>query len=72
MIEQVVHVSVAEFIIIRYLVNKGAKLSDILRRLQSQSTWSKTQVFERCKKFKKGHTSVENLSYASNPKTSTT
>jgi hypothetical protein len=44
-------------------VNEGAKESAILQRLQAEygeSTLSKTQVFERCNKFKR------------RPKTSTT
>jgi hypothetical protein len=73
--EQAVHVFGAQRIIIRFLVNEGAKPSDILQRLQAQygeSTLSKIQVFEWCNKFKKGRKTIENLARTRRPKTSTT
>lgn len=73
MTEQEVPVSVAQRIIIRFLVNEGVKPSEVLTRLQAQfgdDTLSKTQVFDWATKFWDGRDRVENENHKQRPATS--
>jgi hypothetical protein len=48
-------------VVMKFLVNEGAKPADIYRRLQAQygdETLSRSKTFEWCKRFKDGRTSV--------------
>ena len=48
-------------VVMKFLVNKGIKPPDIYRRLQAQygdETLSRSKIFEWCKRFKDGRTSV--------------
>ena len=50
-----------ERVVMKFLVNEGLKPADIYRRLQAQycdETLSRSKIFEWCKLFKDGSTSV--------------
>ncbi|EFN83491.1 hypothetical protein EAI_15426, partial [Harpegnathos saltator] len=65
--------TVAQRIIIQFLANEGFKLTEILTRLQAQfgdGTLSRTQVFDRAKKFRSDRNAVENESHERRPRSS--
>lgn len=67
--------SVAQRIIIRFLVKDNVKSAEIYRKLLEQfgdECLSKTQVYEWCSAFRKGREVVANLPHARRPKTSVT
>jgi len=50
-----------QHVVMKFLVNEGVKLADMYRRLQAQfgdETLSRSKIFEWCKHFKDGRTSI--------------
>lgn len=75
MSEKDVPVSVAQRIIIRFLVKDNVKTAEIYRKLLEQfgnECLSKTQVYDWCSAFRNGREVVANLPHARRPKTSVT
>ncbi len=73
MSEKEVPVSVAQRIVMRFLVNEGVKSAEIYRRLKQQfgsECLSETQVFHWCASFRKGREKVENEPHQRRPRTS--
>jgi len=75
MSEQEIPSSVAQRIITKFLMTKGIKPFEILRRFQTQfrdNTLKKTQVYEWHKQFLEGREAVKNESHRRRPRTSVT
>ena len=73
MSEKEVPVSVAQRIIIRFLVKEEVKSAEIYRRLEAQfdsECLSSTQVYEWCSSFRKGRARVENEPHQRRSRTS--
>jgi hypothetical protein len=65
--------SVAQLIIIKFLIKKGVIPSEIFTRLQAQfgdECLSQPRVFSRAKSFQEGRDYVENEPHARRPRTS--
>lgn len=75
MTEKEVPVSVAQRIVIRFLVRENVKTADIVTRLQAQfgnETLSTSQVYRWAKSFAEGRDMVENEPHNRRPRTSIT
>jgi hypothetical protein len=73
MVEQEVSSSVAQRIIIKFLMKEGATPSEIFTRLQAQfgnECLSQPRVFSWAKSFREGRDHVENERHARRPRTS--
>ncbi|KAJ8958605.1 hypothetical protein NQ318_016326 [Aromia moschata] len=75
MSEKGVHVSLEQWIIIKFLAKEGVNPTEILRRLQGQfgdNTLSRTRVFAWYKEFSGRREKDENQSHDRRPRTSLT